>query len=959
MRLICFLTAVLVSAELLNPLYVTAKQKTEIIVGYTEHGQMIREENGEYYGYGVDLLNGLAEYTGWTYHYVFIPEEKRIEKLKDGEIDLLCNVDRITAQEEDFLLSKRESGIMYSTLCARKDNEEIFYDAMNDLQHKKIAINASSGMESYLVQYAQENLITYESLYCSSLEEMLDAVDAGEADMALVSNMRNLDQNKYKYVANLGITDVYFATSRQNRNLMEQLNAAGDRLKTDRPFFQAGLYDNYYGRPATQLMGMTRPEHELIKSGEKIRIAYAASNYPMEYKDSKTGEYRGVYADAMKLIEQESGLEFEYIPMDNMQEVWSLMEKGQIDLIAVGYGRAEEAGYPNIRYSDSYINMENNFIGRSTGEPLPQKGVVAMPRAYIGLQFYIEELYPEWELVLLNNEDECMRAVSRSKADITIINTVFLQTVYNLNNYDNLRVLPTQSLSVPVQIGIGKKNAELLQQIINKAIYRIPASDFEKCVVENVINISYEPSVRDIVKRYLIHITIVGILIILAFVVSIKGRETHFRHLAMTDILTGLWNGTKFRKEADTMLNRNKQDTFYMISMDIDKFKFVNNDFGTEIADTILCIFAKRIREEFAGEAIYARDMADMFLIMVRPCDNLENRLEHLSRQISFENNGVLQEYRISLKFGICDIWRRAGNAESATYINYAVIARKSIKNVPGVSFAYYNEEMADSVAYEMMIEKKMIEALNKKEFKVYYQPKYDLTTGTIAGAEALVRWQNEELGFIYPDSFIPIFEKNGFIIELDFYVYEEVLKKMEEWATTGEDKLCISVNVSRAHLETNGFLERLTALVSKYGIAHDRLELELTETILGNKRTDITTFIKACKNINFKVSIDDFGSGYSSLNLLKKLPVDVLKIDKGFLDETEESERSSIIVEQVVEMARRISVDTICEGVETEKQAAFLKRIGCNMVQGYLYSKPIPVDEFEALLGLNTAKTK
>lgn len=958
LRLVCFVAAVLTIGKLAEPIEVFAGQETEIVVGYTEDGQMIREENGDYYGYGPDLLEGLAEYTGWTYRYVFVPEADRIKLLKEGTIDLLCNVDQGTAQEEGLYLSRRESGLMYSMLCAKKDNHEIFYGAVNDLQNKTIAINENAGLEPYLIQYANQNHITYESLYLGSMDEVWEALDSGAADIALVSNLCNLDQEHYKYVANLGITEVYFAMNEQNRILLKKLDEASEKLKSDRPFFQAGLYDTYYGRTAAKLVGMTRPEYELIQSGEKVRVAYAASNYPMEYQDPETGEYRGVYADVMHLIEEECGLEFEYIPMDNMREVWELMEAGRIDLIAAGFGNAEKAGYLNIIYSDPYMNVENNFIGRTT-ETLPEQARIAIPKAYMGLQYYMEELYPAWKPVLLDNEEECLQAVSQGRADVTIINTVFLQTVYNLNSYENLGILPAKSLSIPIRIGIGKKNAELTQQIINKALYRIPAAEFEKCVVENSINIFYEPNARDFMKRYSPHVAVIVMVIVLIFVISIKLRENHFRHLAMTDALTGLWNGTKFRREADSLLNRNRMDTFYMVSMDIDKFKFVNNDFGTEVADNILRIFAGRIREEFGDCAIFARDMADMFLIMVKPCDDLEIRLEHLSRQISFQNNGVTQEYRISLKFGICDIWPRATNAEGATYINYAVIARKSIKNVPGVSFAYYNNEMADSVAYEMLIEKKMVDALRNREFKVYYQPKYDLRTGRLAGAEALVRWQSEELGFVYPDSFIPIFEKNGFIIELDFYVYEEVLKKMAEWADAGEDQLCVSVNVSRAHLETNDFLDRLKILVYQYGISPDRLELELTETILGNKRTDITSFIKACKEVSFKVSIDDFGSGYSSLNLLKKLPVDILKIDKGFLDETEESERSSIIVEQVVEMARKISVETICEGVETQKQADFLKQIGCNMVQGYLYSRPVPVEEFEVLLGVVTGRNE
>ena len=244
-----------------------------------------------------------------------------------------------------------------------------------------------------------------------------------------------------------------------------------------------------------------------------------------------------------------------------------------------------------------------------------------------------------------------------------------------------------------------------------------------------------------------------------------------------------------------------------------------------------------------------------------------------------------------------------------------------------------------------------MEDALLKGEFQVYLQPKYYLPTGEIVGAEALVRWVEPSGKIIPPDNFIPLFERNGFIIQVDFYVYEQVMKRMQKWKQEGRRPICVSVNVSRVHVRTYDFLQRLNELIEKYQIPKEYFELELTETIMGSAQGMTKDFIQECKKQGYKVSIDDFGSGYSSLNLLKDLPVDILKIDKGFLDETAESERSSIIVEQVVEMAKKMKIGTLCEGVETLKQAEFLKGIGCDMAQGYLFSKPIPMEEFEKMI--------
>ena len=543
--------------------------------------------------------------------------------------------------------------------------------------------------------------------------------------------------------------------------------------------------------------------------------------------------------------------------------------------------------------------------------------------------------------------------MENKEADGTIINTIFLQTAYNLNDFDNLVILPMRDMAIPIRCGIGGKDAKILKSIVDKAIMQIPAEEFERCRVENAINIAYEPTMREMLQRLLPYAIGMVVLVVVIFMVSLKAREKHFKHLAMTDAVTGLWNGVKFRKEAEDLLEHNKQREYQMISLDLEHFKYVNNDFGEKAADGILQLIGKRIHMQFDSDAIYARDMADMFLILTEKKEDLEERLTTLSDEIVFENNGREQRYKPVIKCGICPVLvERNQSVSLGEYIDRAIMARKSIKGNVAVMTACYNQEMSDEIIHERKIEKRMETAIKQREFVVYFQPKVQLKTETLIGAEALVRWMDPEEGLVPPGCFIPIFERNGFIIRLDFYVYEEVLKCMSRWLQEGRPPIVISMNVSRAHISTPDFVKKLVTLADQYEVPHQLIELELTETVLGGKKQAIFDFIAACKAEKFNISIDDFGSGYSSLNLLKELPVDVLKIDREFLNETEESERSSIIVEQVVEMAAKIHIQTLCEGVETKKQAEFLRQIGCDMAQGYLYSRPVPVGEFEKMLG-------
>ena len=247
-----------------------------------------------------------------------------------------------------------------------------------------------------------------------------------------------------------------------------------------------------------------------------------------------------------------------------------------------------------------------------------------------------------------------------------------------------------------------------------------------------------------------------------------------------------------------------------------------------------------------------------------------------------------------------------------------------------------------------------MEKALLNHEFVIFLQPKVELKgKNNIVGAEALVRWIKSDGKIIPPMDFIPIFEKNGFVVNVDFCVYEQVCEFLSQRIKEGKKVVPVSVNVSRVHLEKEDFVERIDNLVTKYNIPRHLLEFELTENILFENADKAISVMNRLREMNFTVSMDDFGSGYSSLNLLKKLPVDVLKMDRGFLDNEEVKGNDEIVIKSIIEMAKKMQITVLCEGVETEKQAKFLQNAGCDLAQGYYFSRPVKVDEFKEMLNI------
>jgi EAL domain-containing protein (putative c-di-GMP-specific phosphodiesterase class I) len=292
------------------------------------------------------------------------------------------------------------------------------------------------------------------------------------------------------------------------------------------------------------------------------------------------------------------------------------------------------------------------------------------------------------------------------------------------------------------------------------------------------------------------------------------------------------------------------------------------------------------------------------------------------------------------------------GETDIPSLVGKADIAHKTIGDINRTSLIFYDSKIQNEFLRKKKLESAMSSSLGNGDFIVYLQPKFDLATNEIAGTEALARWQHPTEGLILPQQFISLFESNGFILELDFYIYEQVCLMLRKWLDDGKNVLPVSVNVSKAHLADQQFGAQLKALIDKYDIPPKLLELELTESILFDGVGEAVSMIRNLKELGFSILIDDFGSGYSSLNLLKDLTVDVLKLDKEFFRKDGMAEKDKIIVDGIIKIANDLNLRILSEGVETQEQVDFLTAAGCHTAQGFFFAKPLPVEEFERLAG-------
>lgn len=464
-------------------------------------------------------------------------------------------------------------------------------------------------------------------------------------------------------------------------------------------------------------------------------------------------------------------------------------------------------------------------------------------------------------------------------------------------------------------------------------------------------------------QEVLFVIGIFSIILLVLLIILNHSEKKDLRHLVYHDAITGHRNFSSFTQDFHDLLAKEKDTNYALISFGIDKFKVFNEHYGYKVGNHLLSYISNTLKNALYDNEIFSRLNGDYFVILMHYQNEAELllRLEEIKDDIINYKDKLDYRYDIMVRMGICKIDKESINtilnekSQSANLVSYinqltnkAVLARQSIENMPlQIFYSFYQESMIKKILHEKEIESEMQTALNHKDFVFYLQPKYSLKTKNIAGAEALVRWIHPDKGFILPDSFIPLFEKNGFVTEIDFYIFEQVCQTLRMWIDKDYSVVPISVNLSRQHLQYEETIPRIFSIVNKYKIPVNLLEFELTESMMCEKIVFLADFEQQLRKSGFSISIDDFGSGYSSLNMLKNVEVDVLKLDKAFL-ENETQERGNQIISKVIELSENLHMKVVSEGVETKEQADFLAEAGCDMVQGYYFARPMPVTEFE-----------
>lgn len=444
-------------------------------------------------------------------------------------------------------------------------------------------------------------------------------------------------------------------------------------------------------------------------------------------------------------------------------------------------------------------------------------------------------------------------------------------------------------------------------------------------------------------------LVIADVLLICVLIFISRGAYNKLRTSIEYDELTKLPTLDKFDELLKKEFASPKSSKYVLLMMNIKGMRIVNEIFGKDESERLIRFVSDSIKK-CIGNNIVTRMQNNQFVIFYGYEE--EEDIPELINNIAFEMEKYSGDFRPFPLYGICRIDDR--NESPALLRSHAHMALECVQDNLLSNYEFYSDEIKTTVIREKRLENEMLYALEEEQFVVYFQPKYDIETGESIGAEALVRWLHPVDGLIAPNAFVPLFEKDGLIIKLDEYVWTHTCKKIREWLDKGYDVKPISVNVSRVNIFDEKLKQKIINITSKYNIPHDLLELEITESAFLENSDSLYEAMDYFRKQGFTVSMDDFGSGYSSLNMLKDGNVDNVKIDRAFLNETVTTDNGKAVIKSAVSIVKELNMDVIAEGVENEEQAQFLLGIGCKKAQGFFYSRPVDSEEFERKIFLN-----
>ncbi len=940
----------------LIPGTVSAKEQgTKVVrVGWYESAFHRTDQFGRRSGYGYEYQQRVAIYTGWTYEYVEGSWSELLEMLIAGDLDLLSDVSYTPERAEKILYSAEAMGSEGYHVFIAPGNTEIRPDDFTTLNGKRVGVNKNSIQEQLFIGWSREHNVEAEIIESSEKTPvLLNMLSEGELD-ALVTLDTYGNTADVIPVCKIGDAESYFGININRPDLKQDLDVAMNRLLEDNRDYNQQLTERF-NRAGSVSSFLTTDEKEWVESHGTIRVGYRDSFLPFCKENKETHELAGTLADLLnfaKDCQKNARLNFETRAFTSIDDALQALKKGEIDCVFPLSLSSYDGEQLGVITTDPLVRSEMYAVVRTTdhqGIDRDQELTAAIVQGNPSYEAFVKDFFPAWHIAYYPDSETAFQAVSSGEADCGLLSSYRISRLSDVMVKYRLTPLTTDEV---MYVAFAVRRADdSLYSILNKVIRLYPDTEINSSLTNYGFRdekVGFVEFVRDNWPLFLAVVSVIIVIILLLVLRNLRvtARAREGRQIISEterDPLTGLYNWNYFLAYANRLFRENPGKERDAVSINIDRFHSINALHGRDYGDSILRELGGQVGEILQGtDGIASRYHGDRFVIYCPRREDWQELLERFQQDMDQHFDKASVHLRMGVKHG-------QEGLEPEPQLDKARTACKAGRGDFMSGAVVYDAAMEDREERDQRLLNDLPRALENHELEVYYQPKYDIRQNEpkLASAEALVRWKHPELGMISPEDFITLFEESGQISMLDSYVWEEAARQIARWRKENHVSVPVSVNLSRVDVFDPELISTLDRIVAENGLTRGELKLEVTESAYTENADQLIRVIGELRRKGYEIEMDDFGSGYSSLNMLSSLPVDVLKMDIAFIRNIERDEKDFRLVELIIDIARYLKVPVVAEGVETDNQLNLLKNAGCDLVQGYYFSRPLPAEEF------------
>lgn len=958
---ICFIALFLTAAMLFSMLpgnigmeKVYAAPRRTVKVGFFPmSGYNEKAEDGSYSGMDVEYLDALNDYNNWDIEYVECDSwDEALQKLAAKEIDLVGSAQYSKERAEKYQYADLASGYTFGAIAVKADSTLAYedFDAMRDITY---GIVKTYIRKEEFYEYLSENGVNNPRVReYENTAQLQEALQNGDVD-AFVHSLTEVEEGR-RVVGRFSPMPFYYISYQGNGEVMRELNKGITDLKMNRPELENELMVKYYDSRLDQSILLTGDEKQYIEKKKNLTVGYLDGYYPFSYEND--GQYQGLSKQVLEQVSVSTGLTFTYVKLKDMNEAKQFLANGSIDVLSYCPETPASMKEGGAALTKVYAKVPNVVIMKKSDQAKRISRLAFMEKSASeeSRSGFADE---DMQLLAFSSQLECLEAVRSGEADAALCDGYLAEYLLGSGfRFNNMEIHSVLSEVHPIYMAVKGEENSLLLDIFNKELLTVSDKMVNDYMLQD--NFYSKISIENFIKNnsilIILILSFVAIIIILVMLHMLRNSR-RIQRLMYKDAEFDIWNFNYLKYKATQKLSEDKNAKYAIVYTDIFQFKRYNTLYGWHAGQKILELFIEVITKELDKEGeLCARNNGVHFVLFVKyeSAAELERRLSDIEEKIA---NRIYEEVQIHMAVGMGVFCMPQGENDVMLALAYGIQANDLLKNSYSNAIQIYDEKMKEQLK-EHHDREKLLESVDVwKDFVVYYQAKVDIRNEEVVGAEALVRFMDPtQNGAIKsPGFFVPYYEQTGRITEIDFFVMESVCVMLRKRIDEGKKVVPVSCNFSRLHFVKEGFPEKFDEIINKYQVPKELIEVEITETLVVEElqQQRVKETVELLKQNGVRLSIDDFGTGYSSLGVFEQIPASVIKLDRAFLINNENRGRQVKIMKNIVNLAKDLEAQIVCEGVETEQDTELMMEIGAYVAQGYRYCKPVPVEEFERLL--------